>query len=444
MSDAATQPGLLARVWSLLRWPVALGVLGWLVHEHVYKNSGELLERSIAWWAVVGAVACFTVALFLTYFRWFLLVRAQDFEFTYGEAVRLGLVGMLFNFVAPGAIGGDIVKGSMIASRQRSRRLIAASTVVLDRCLGSLGLFFVGAVAFLFLPAAYQSAFSWLFALFVAGFAVGGGLIAIALWPRVTRSRWIVAMTEWRFVGRPLKGVLDAVGLYQAKWRVVLACILVSLVAHVCILSTFFLSSRAVARGSAVPGYCPQFVFGAGSNFVQAFVPTPGGTGVLESAIAQTFSMADGVKVSVIEESHGPDDAPPPEWQESTEVALDPKNADRLASIAKAANVSVEQLTTTLAGMSTEDAPRAFSTGVEPLPASAVWAVYRAGHTGIAFREGLLTGLAYRALTLLVAVIGAIVYFVSRREIDEAIRSNETADEPTSEPSPPRNVVRAV
>lgn len=438
MSSDPPSPGPLARAWTLLRWPLAIGVLSWLVYTNVYLYREELLERSVRWWAIAGAVVTFAAALLLTYFRWFLLVRAQDFEFTYPEAVRLGLIGLLFNFVAPGAVGGDIVKGSMIASRQRSRRLIAASTVVLDRCLGSLGLFCVGALAFLFLSAEYQAAFAWLAALFLAGIAVGGGLLGIALWPRITHSRWVVAMTEWRFVGRPLRGILDSVGLYQANRRVVGFCVVISLVAHVSILTTFYLCSMAVSRGSGVPGYAMQAVIGSGSNFIQAFIPTPGGTGALEGAIAAGYLAADRAKVDHLRETHDPTGGPPPDWQSSFEVAVGDRETGELAKVAEGSGAEPGQLAASLTGLESDDeaAASAFTTGIGDVPADSVWAAYRIGHTAIAYREGFLAALAYRVLTVCVAVIGAMLYYVSRREIDSAIEARDEPAAPESTDSP--------
>ncbi|TXT16411.1 MAG: hypothetical protein FD138_4759, partial [Planctomycetota bacterium] len=83
----------------------------------------------------------------LTFLRWFVLVKALGFPFTVRDALRLGFIGYLFNFVAPGSVGGDLVKAGLLAKEQSNRKTTAVATVLLDRILGMLALFLIGACA---------------------------------------------------------------------------------------------------------------------------------------------------------------------------------------------------------------------------------------------------------------------------------------------------------
>src|SRR5690606_34271026 len=120
------------------------------------------------------------VAFLLTFTRWYLLVTAQDLPFRWQDSVRLGFLGILFTYVAPGAVGGDIVKAMLIAREQPSRKATAVASVVLDRILGLIALFIVGAGAsLLFLPWAENN---WLRAILaVLWGGAGGGLVALIL-----------------------------------------------------------------------------------------------------------------------------------------------------------------------------------------------------------------------------------------------------------------------
>ncbi len=111
------------------------------------RASAKSVEQPQAWGLLVAAFGCILGSTLLTFLRWYLLVRAQRFDFRLADAIRLGFLGLLFNYVGPGAVGGDIVKAWFLARQQASRRTVAVTTVLLDRVLGLLALFVLGAVA---------------------------------------------------------------------------------------------------------------------------------------------------------------------------------------------------------------------------------------------------------------------------------------------------------
>lgn len=94
------------------------------------------------------ALACvlWVICLFITFFRWYLLVRAQELPFTVRNAIRLGLVSYYFNSILPGSVGGDILKAVAVA-REQSRRTVAVATIVIDRVIGLWALAWLVALA---------------------------------------------------------------------------------------------------------------------------------------------------------------------------------------------------------------------------------------------------------------------------------------------------------
>ena len=80
----------------------------------------DIFARPINPWPFALACLIWVVALFITFFRWYLLVRAQDLPFTVRAAIRLGLVSYFFNSILPGSVGGDILKAVAVA-RDQSR-----------------------------------------------------------------------------------------------------------------------------------------------------------------------------------------------------------------------------------------------------------------------------------------------------------------------------------
>lgn len=74
--------------------------------------------------------------IWLLNWRWYWLLRSRSFPFHIIETFRLYLIGVFFNYALPGSVGGDVVKAYYLARVERSRRLDAALSVLLDRVLG--------------------------------------------------------------------------------------------------------------------------------------------------------------------------------------------------------------------------------------------------------------------------------------------------------------------
>ncbi len=105
----------------------------------------QALAGRPSWILIAQALGWYLSGVMLAFARWHLLVRALHLPFMLREAFRLGWIGMFFNMVIPGAVGGDIVKSAYIAAQQCHKEQAIAS-VVIDRLVGLIGLFLLAAV----------------------------------------------------------------------------------------------------------------------------------------------------------------------------------------------------------------------------------------------------------------------------------------------------------
>lgn len=128
-----------------LRVGLALGLLAYVLITNREQIAGVLARRpdlrlfGLAFGLYFGGVL-------LAFLRWFLLVRSLDLPFRLRDAYRLGLIGALFNFVIPGAVGGDFVKAAYLC-RMQGKRTGPIASVVVDRIVGLLGLFLLACAA---------------------------------------------------------------------------------------------------------------------------------------------------------------------------------------------------------------------------------------------------------------------------------------------------------
>src|SRR5215469_409034 len=137
-------------LFNLLKFGVSIGIVTYLVIDASRDQAFADLAHQPKNWAVLSLAAASGLgAVLLTFVRWYVLVRALDLPFTLKDAVRLGFLGYLLNFVSLGAVGGDLFKAVFIARQFPGRRPEAVATVVLDRVIGLYMLFVMASVAIL-------------------------------------------------------------------------------------------------------------------------------------------------------------------------------------------------------------------------------------------------------------------------------------------------------
>lgn len=292
--------GRLARSWTWLKWPVALGILVWLYHQN-QKALADIAAAPKIWSFAFLAFGLIGGSALITFGRWYLLVRAQDFPFRFVTAVRYGFVGMMMNYVAPGSVGGDLFKAVLLARDQSSRRTVAVATVALDRILGLLALFMIGALATL-LPHNFpdspevqaNTALLWV--------GTVGGLagLGLMLLPATTSWKWVQRLSNLPLVGRPVGELIAGVKVYQSKPAAVFAALGLSLIGHAGLISGFYCCARWVGL-PWIPDLTAHFYFMPNAELFGVVSMTPAGIGALEWAIKKAYVLMNSGAVSAAE-----------------------------------------------------------------------------------------------------------------------------------------------
>lgn len=268
---------------SVARLLIPIGILWWLVYWN-WDQVRELAQQEKDWRLFAAAFLICGMAAVLTFVRWYLLVWAQQLPFRLRDAVRLGILGYVFNFVAPGLVGGDLFKAIFLA-REQERRTVAIATVLLDRIIGLLALFWVGAIASLFyLRMIAQNPSLRLMSYLLWGCSVGGAVLLAAFSsPTIYRWQWVQRLTRLPWVGDRLAELYRAVGIYRQNVRVVVVAWAMSLLCHTGFIFSFHLVAMALG-GEWYPTLGKHFLIFPLAIFVGAVVPLPGGMGATEGA----------------------------------------------------------------------------------------------------------------------------------------------------------------
>ncbi len=102
-----------------------------------------LRSGSINYAVLAAALGVALAAIALSFYRWWLLVRAQGITLSVLESFRLSSICFLLSFVSVGSVGGDLFKAAFLARRSPGKRIAAVASVGVDRVTGLMGLLII-------------------------------------------------------------------------------------------------------------------------------------------------------------------------------------------------------------------------------------------------------------------------------------------------------------
>jgi len=264
----------------------------------------EILQTgTMHWLPVAMVVAIVTFSLLLSFYRWYILVRAQDLPFTKFNAVRLGLLGYFWSTLFPGSVGGDAVKAVYLC-REQSRRTVAVATVLVDRAIGLWALFWFVAI----LGSAYwlagnpamvsKSELQWI-VLTSIGLVIFTSILwtALILLPDRRADKLADSLSRLPKVGGVACELWRAVWMYRSKQGSIVFAMLLALIGHVGWVMAFYFSAQVVGlpdRGAHIPTLAEHYVIVPVGMIFQAVIPVPGGIGIGEVGFRGLYMMVGG------------------------------------------------------------------------------------------------------------------------------------------------------
>lgn len=261
----------------------------------------DLLQRQPNFLALLIAVALMVPFASAQFYRWYLLVRAQDLPFTIREAFRLGLVGFFYNAFLPGSVGGDLVKAFYIAKGQPSRKAAAVATVVADRLFGLFGLIlFVAAGGGLFwaLGNPQIEANKYLqFIIRVCAWLVAGSLVGwlvLGFLPERRAERFAGRLRSLP-LGNTFAELWYTIWTYRKRPKTVAACVGLSAVTHSCYILIFHFAFRVFPPTdlSELGSLAENVSIVPIGLIMEAFFPAPGGVGGGEAIFGWLYTLLD-------------------------------------------------------------------------------------------------------------------------------------------------------
>ena len=221
-------------IFALKTLPVAL-IFVWLFYRASQDATfGQLLTQQKNWGMLLSAFGLSLIATVITMIRWQWLVRALGVELSLREALRLGFIGFVLNLSPMGIVGGDLVKGILLAKKSPQYKPACAVSVIVDRLIGLYVMFLIGLAAIFATgfvhntsPAAIfgSRAIIWLSILSTAG-------IIFLMIPETAGGRRKRLIRKIPLAGKIFEKLFVAAALYRSRKGTLTASFLATVAVH--------------------------------------------------------------------------------------------------------------------------------------------------------------------------------------------------------------------
>jgi hypothetical protein len=286
----------------IIRIGVATAAIIWAFHGQNWAKLAEVF-RGLNLWYFGLSLATFAVAQVLLAVRWWLLLRAQSIYIDVRAAIRLFFLGLFYNNVMPGSVGGDLLKAWYIA-KHTDKRLEGVLSVFVDRVVGLAGLVFMAIFAYLVFVRGHIAGLAetkatgspgWLSQ--HQGVILWAGVVVVAV-PAIALVHPYGRLKLRQVAGRAmrrgmdlLRRVKDALVVYCSKPVMVLSAFILTFISQSIVIASFWLLGRNLAI-EAGPKY--YFVVFPVMWVVGAVPISIAGLGVVEGGIPWWFKLLAG------------------------------------------------------------------------------------------------------------------------------------------------------
>ena len=266
-----------------LRTIVGIAIVTFLVWRYDARSVLLLLARERPGY-FAAAVGLYVSTQVISAYRWRLLAAVLQLDASFTDFLAFRFIATFTNALIPGVVGGDALRAVYLGRRNRHLGEAFAS-VIADRIVGLIGLFWLAAIAAIFLNDAGLPAF-------VTAPPIGIGVIALA-----------------GFVASPLViRVVHAMPPRVSRYASIIVtylehpgALLTSLALSVILQSALAVCQYLLARGIGINASLSLFLFCVPIAGVFASLPlTVNGLGVREGAYLVLFGMAGVDRTEVI------------------------------------------------------------------------------------------------------------------------------------------------
>lgn len=268
------------------------GIIYWLVQSD--KLNFAALQNLLTPTYISIGIVIILLNLFLTSERWRILIRSQGLQSSSWSVFKLTLIGSFFNFAMPGGVGGDVIKAFYFTREHPGSKVIAVTSVLMDRVLGLFAMILLALVVMIYdlnhilKTPTLLTLFYFICGLFLA-FIIALSLIFSQ---KLYDKGLLKAVIEKLPLSAKFMKLYESMHIYGKDGKRFISVIALSLVSQ--ILAVTFLYLAGIAAGfNDVPANI--FFLVAPLGFMATAIPiSPAGVGVGQAAFYFLFNIYTG------------------------------------------------------------------------------------------------------------------------------------------------------
>jgi uncharacterized protein (TIRG00374 family) len=265
----------------------------WFLTRTSKLDFGLLINLVYSPYLLLAAIAMYLSGVLISAWRWYLLNKAQKIPLSLSHTLLPTYLGIAFNNILPGSVGGDFFRCYFLFKKIPDKRSAGMLAILFDRLTGLMGIFIAVCVAVilnfnLFESQAstfYFSAFCILLCLAAVIIYFASSLlpqqIGISAWlhRRFGEKKWITSVLS----------LLEAIRIYRNSKFTIVKCLFASFTVQVFIALICLLIARMM--------HFPEISFFnyilaiAVTQIVNLIPVTPGGFGIGEAAFANVLTL---------------------------------------------------------------------------------------------------------------------------------------------------------
>jgi len=263
----------------VLRFMVSFGLIGiilYLFREQLPAVLQHLKNANPFYF--LAAVIVFFLGLISVSYRLRLVVMAQQTELSAGFAYYVNLIALFFNNVLPSSIGGEMVK-SYYLYKNSSGKISAFSALIVDRLFGIVTMILISISAIFFWGQAQSSPKILSSILFLTLFIITFGVLVFNKKIADTLCQVRIPLVPGILLEK-IREIYKAMHDYRGHKRIILRCVLLTLVGQV----AFIITNYLLARSLSIDIPLGFFFFFVPILLVIGVAPSVNGIGVREAA----------------------------------------------------------------------------------------------------------------------------------------------------------------
>lgn len=298
--DAPIQTNFKDRIKIAAKIALAFAIIIWMIRSEIFDPKS--LKKAIDSSFVTTMLPITLIAVFLGSERWRLLLKAQKLSMRSFDVFRFSLIGLFFNFVIPGGVGGDVVKTFYLFKLHADKKVSSGLSILVDRVLGVYTLILTALLALFFnmelvfsRPQLTTVFYFVLFLFILASSLLGMGFFtsffSVFLQEKISLH---TKLMKFKFMQTAFV-ILKALRLFGHHPFILLRVLFLSFVSQILFIVIFILVGRSLHE-EFIPWAVYFFVVPVGS-ILTAVPISPAGIGVGQIAFHSLFKFYLGYEV---------------------------------------------------------------------------------------------------------------------------------------------------